>query len=68
MQCPECQSTDTCKYGQLWSGRQLKQRYLCKKCGRTWLDKLLPPRDDKGRFTKVESTSNILTPVDATRN
>ena len=34
LQCPECGSLLLVKHGVIWSGRQLKQNYRCKSCGR----------------------------------
>lgn len=32
--CPECLSDNLIKVGRVWSGRQRKQEYRCKNCGR----------------------------------
>jgi transposase-like protein len=38
-QCPECNNT-MMKCGKVWSGRNLKQRWLCRKCGNTTVTKI----------------------------
>jgi transposase-like protein len=36
MRCPRCGSQEVTRYGFAYAGGK-KQRYLCKKCGRTFL-------------------------------
>ena len=48
--CPECNSTDLSKLGEIWSGRKKKQNYKCNSCGRNTVNTL--PDENPGTNIK----------------
>jgi len=45
LRCPECMGRELIKLGPVWSGRKLKQRYLCKECGRTTIAPIIVDKE-----------------------
>ena len=56
--CPTCHSTKLVKNGKVWrtkDGQRMRvQNYMCNNCGHPTSKPLVgPPRDEQGRFAKV---------------